>query len=391
MLPILYIKDSKGKTRQWSVKTDGAKVIVSHGVKGGKLIEKVTTSKPMNVGRANATTAEEQAILEAQSKWTHQVQREDYHEDVELSGLQLRPMLALDYLKVPHRVKWDDAVAQPKLDGLRLVVGNRYTDGRDSPFEMMTRKGETYDVPHMIGPCVELLRIVNSYCGGRCIALDGEAYVHGMPLQTITSLARKYQPGHTEYLEYHLFDLVIKDMCFADRYLLLTNALTEYYEEGRGEDLFRLVPTEDISPETLGSVQARYMQEGFEGLMVRHCGSPYAIASRSPDLFKYKLFYDDEFKIIDIWEDKDGNAMFTCETAVGKALACNGRVVSTRKEFHCTPKRSHSLRKEMLQSPWEYIGKWLTVKYQDLTIDEIPTFPVGLDVRECDDEGNPAI
>ena len=138
MFPTLYKYDSKGKVRQWDVTTDGDKVIVSHGVKDGKKVEQTTVCKPKNIGKRNETTAEEQAVLEAKSKWTKQIEREDYHEILELSGQQVRPMLALDYLKVPHRVNWDEVVAQPKLDGLRLVSGHRYRDFRSGDIEMMS-------------------------------------------------------------------------------------------------------------------------------------------------------------------------------------------------------------------------------------------------------------
>lgn len=398
MLPTLYIRDSKGKDREWSVTTVGADVIVSHGLVGGKITQKKTTAKPKNIGKANETTPEQQALLEAQAKWTYQIDREDYNEDIEQAGKQLRPMLALDYLKVPHRVRWEEAVAQPKLDGLRLTAGLRYTDLRTDAFEMMTRKGETYHVPHLIEPCARLLDIVNEQLAGYenhqrgdCIALDGEAYIHGIPLQTITSLARKYQEGKTEALGYHLFDLVIPDMGFEDRYKLLKSALSEYVETYGDDEIFAVVPCHPVTPKTIEVLQGEYMQLGFEGLMIRHASSKYGIAQRSPDLFKFKQFHDDEFKIIGMWEDQNGNAMFKCETRVGKKLSCDDHVIERREEFDCTPKRTHDVRKEMLNNPDDYIGKWLKVKYQALTIDKLPQFPVGLEIRECDDEGNPLV
>lgn len=391
MLPKLYIRDSKGKAREWSVRTEGAKIIVSHGLVGGKITDKVTTAKSKNIGKANETTPEQQALLEAQAKWTYQIDREDYHEDIDQAGLQLRPMLALDYLKVPHRVRWEEAIAQPKLDGLRLTAGLRYTDRRTDAFEMMTRKGETYHVPHMIEPCTRLLEVVNSQCGNECLALDGEAYIHGMPLQTITSLARKYQEGKTEELGYHLFDLVIKDMGFIDRYKLLKSAIAEYVDAYSDEGLFAVVPCHPVNPKTIETLQGQYMEQGFEGLMIRHESSQYAIANRSPDLFKFKQFYDDEFKIIDVWEDQNGNAMFVCEMVEGRKLSCEDHVITETQTFDCTPKRTHDVRKYILQHPEEYIGKWIKVKYQALTIDKKPQFPVGLELRECDDEGNPLV
>ena len=47
------------------VAVDGNEIHVTHGLVSGKKTTKVTKSKPMNVGRSNATTAEEQALKEA--------------------------------------------------------------------------------------------------------------------------------------------------------------------------------------------------------------------------------------------------------------------------------------------------------------------------------------
>ena len=233
-LTTLYIYDSKGRARQWSVTTDDDVILVTYGLVDGKKVTKRTKAKAKNIGKVNETTPAQQALLEAQSKWNFQIEREDYHENIELSALQLRPMLALDYNKVPHRVDWLQAVSQPKLDGLRLVVGNRvaYNSETRQPllyddtaaFEMLTRKGETYHVPHMIKPCDILIRRVNELVNNRCLALDGEAYLHGLPLQQITSRAKKYKKGLTEQLEFHIFDLVIPNMSFKDRHAVLIEA-----------------------------------------------------------------------------------------------------------------------------------------------------------------------
>lgn len=388
-LPTLYIRDSKGKERQWSVRTDGAKVIVSHGQVGGKLTEKVTIAKAKNIGKANETTPEQQAMLEAQSKWNKQVDREDYHEDIEQAGQQLRPMLALDYTKVPHRVKWNQAVGQPKLDGLRLTVGNRYVPGGYVPgeFEMLTRKGEVYHVPHLVDPCDTLLSRVNQLVDNRCIALDGEAYIHGMPLQQIVSRAKKYQKGLTEHLEFHLFDLVIPGMGFVERHAVLTEAIMSCDYDPRLLQLVEYVELRD--EEHMKEMHGIWTEAGYEGAMIRHANSDYGVAQRSPHLFKYKEFYDDEFQIVDVWEDNNGNAMFTVEAREGKKLACDDHVITKTYQFGCTPKRTHEVRKAMLANRDEYIGKWITVKYQDLTDDFVPSFPVGLALRDCDENGNP--
>lgn len=367
----LYATDSKGKIRQWSISTEGDTYTVVHGVKDGKMQSKSTKCKAKNTGKANATTPEEQAVLEAQAKWTFQVDRDDYHWDVTKANRQIRPMLALDYLKVPHRVNWKQVTAQPKLDGVRLTYGRRY---REEPgHEAMTRKGETYTVPHLTDPTKRLLSIVNSLCDNKCLALDGEAYIHGMSLQNIMRLVKKYRKGETEKVQYHLFDLVIPGSTFAKRYTILQKALELYGHA----NYFVLVPCTPISNEAdMITLHGKYTEQGYEGAILRHVDAEYGIAKRSPDLFKYKHFMDDEARITDVWEDSNGNAMVT-------VIQKNG------KECKVTPKRTHEERKAMLTQKDKLIGQWITCKFQAYTDDEIMQFPIGMALRKCNDAGVP--
>lgn len=375
-LPTLYIKDKKGKARQWRVWTEGPEVVVEWGTVGGKLQTKRTKCKAKNVGRSNATTPEEQALLEAQFKWNHQVLREDYHEDIEKAGRQVRAMLALDYNKAKHRVDWSQAVVQPKLDGLRLTAGRRYPDV--DGFEMLSRKGETYELPHLEKGCKSLLAVIQDVFGVECYALDGEVYLHGLPLQTISSYARAYKERSTEQLEYHLFDLVVENKTFLERWSLLEEALKILKAAGDvSVEKLKIVPTHSCrSHERLKEFHGKWAE--YEGVMVRHSHSLYECGERSAGLFKYKEFMDDEFLIIDMWEDNNNNAMLVCVTKEGK-------------EFDCTPKRTFEERKQMLNEPEKWIGQWITVKYQGWTLDGKPTFAQGLALRECNEEGEPVV
>lgn len=379
----LYKYDSKGKIRVWDIEAIEDAYIVTHGIEGGKIQEKITRCKAKNIGRSNETTPQEQAVLEAKAKWKFQMDRDDYHYDISKSGLQLRPMLALDYRKVPKRVDYTRAVAQPKLDGLRLTAGNRYQNDRIHQMmtgedycthELMTRKGDNYPVHHLMDATQLLHEIVNLNCNNTCQALDGEAYIHGLPLQKITSLARKYRKGETEQLKYYMFDLAIPDLTFIERHEIMVESI-----KTMDDDKFVIVPYHNIdNEEQMLAQHGEYVVSGYEGLMIRHADGKYGFASRSADLFKYKQFFDDEFKIVEVWEDKNGNAMLNVELDNG--IICG-----------VTPKRTHEERKKMLDQRDELIGKWITVKYQGLTVDESLQFPVGHDLRECDDNGNPIV
>ncbi len=376
-LPTLFQRDSKGKVRQWRVWTEGNTIVVEHGIQDGKLQQKRTVAKPKNVGKVNETTAEQQAIVEAQAKHRQQIEREDYNEDVDKAGLQTRPMLAHDYHKVPHRVDWNRVCAQPKLDGLRLVAGYRHSDV--PKFEMLTRKGETHNVAHIVPEAEMLFQIVNNHVNGACLALDGEVYLHGRPLPWINSRAKKYYEGETESLEYHLFDLVIPGMGFKARHDVLIGALRDYRARNfHAKSKLVFVGVDEMSSkDEMRELHGRYVEEGYEGLMIRHTNGAYAVGDRSADLFKYKHFLDEECQIIEIWEDLNGNAMLTVQRK-------NGVTVDV------TPKRTHEERKAMLERH-DLKGRWITVKYQAETPDGSLQFPVGLGLREVNDDGEPIV
>ena len=62
--PLLYKQDSKGKIRTYCIEIEGADYRMVTGLLDGKQIRtKWTTAKPKNVGRSNATSAEEQAKI----------------------------------------------------------------------------------------------------------------------------------------------------------------------------------------------------------------------------------------------------------------------------------------------------------------------------------------
>lgn len=400
--PQLYSRDSKGKTRIWSISVVDDTFTVTHGLEFGKMQNKSTKCKGKNIGKANETSPFEQAQLEAESKHRFQIEREDYATDPENSNQQVRPQLALDATKVGHRISWEATfvVAQPKIDGLRLTYGKRWFN-RECYNEFMTRKGDNYDVDHLTDACNALLDIIKQSPNTESVSLDGELYIHGLPLNKIVSYAKKYKKGLTEQLKYYLFDLVIPNMSFINRYTLLTIALSKLDDKHRSN--FVLVPITYLETEAqynlekietvkadgkkevkyiakegtcIAELHGEYLSQGFEGTMFRHPYAMYDIGKRSSNLFKYKSFKDTEVRIVDVWLDKNGNAMLSCVLKNG--LECN-----------VTPKRTHDERKQMWVDREDYIGKWITVKYFEETEAGNLQFPVGLDLRECTDDGTP--
>ena len=74
-LPTLYHTSKTGAIVQWNIWTEGAVIVREYGQMGGKMQVARTTATGKNIGRSNETAPDEQAILEAQAKWTKQTDK----------------------------------------------------------------------------------------------------------------------------------------------------------------------------------------------------------------------------------------------------------------------------------------------------------------------------
>jgi len=117
------------------------------------------------------------------------------------------------------------------------------------------------------------------------------------------------------------------------------------------------------------------IQDGYEGGILRNLHGLYKYKHRSNDLQKYKLFDDEEFKIVGCIESKgteDGAVVFECLDPVAN------------KVFTVRPRGTIESRREMFTNKDNYIGKSLTVRFQgrDGIIGGLPRFPVGITIRD---------
>ena len=114
-----------------------------------------------------------------------------------------------------------------------------------------------------------------------------------------------------------------------------------------------------------------FVSQGYEGIMIRESSSTYEIGKRSNYLLKFKMFQTDEYEIIDVKEgtgrDK-GTAIWVCTVGDHK--------------FSVRPEGTIESRRTFLANKDRYIGKNLTVRFQNLTALGIPRFPVGVVVRD---------
>lgn len=361
MYKMLYGKDKKDGYKVWSIAVEGNKITISHGKMDGKQQTQEYSCSSRNLGKVNETSPEQQAVLEAESRYKKQLDKGYRPTLDELEDLPLMAMLAVDYHKKAHLLQFP-CLASVKLDGNRCLA-IRHKDR----VELRTRGGKAMEIPHIQDALFEAMHEGE--------VLDGEIYKHGYFLEEIVSAIRTpTNPLHKD-LEFWAFDVVVEDVPFKERYELLCNM----FSEGRLSltCIRRVIHEEVFDEEHMKRLHKRAVEDKFEGIMCRNMNGIYESGKRSNDLHKYKEMVDGEFKIVGVEKDRNDNAVLVCLDGTTGLL------------FNVTF-GDFTQRKHQLEHPKEYVGKWLTVAYQTRYKDSnLPQFGVGKCIRECNDEGDP--
>jgi DNA ligase-1 len=180
--------------------------------------------------------------------------------------------------------------------------------------------------------------------------------------------AIKKQRMETSLLQFHIFDVVDPNRAYAGR-LGILDAARECFPTQVG-----LVRTEQVNNRAeIDALLGRYMEEGYEGLILRNgVHGAYEVGQRSTHLQKYKQFLDGEYLVVDVVDGvgrEEGAGILVCATAKGQ-------------RFNVRPRGDYPFRRRMFQNRAQVIGCHYTVRYQNLTDDGIPRFPVGIAARE---------
>jgi DNA ligase-1 len=348
---VLYGKNKNGVWKEWkiSVKKVGDFPIIEtqHGQLGGKLI---TETQAITKEKKGYDTLWDQAVFTAQSKWNHKHNRENYKTTMDEETTQkISPMLAKTFDNGKH-LKFPLYI-QPKIDGLRCLA---------SPEGLYSRTGCPFLGLQSIQNDLKKYFEKNKGC-----VVDGELYSDEMPFEELSGYCRRHKtiPSGKKVV-YNVFDVITPDkMGFEDR-------LSLFPQETEN---ISLVPTMEIgNKEEIETNLKEFIQDGYEGIILRNKEGVYRMGHRSWDLQKYKLFQEEEFIITGYTEGtgrEKGLVIWECQTQEGKT-------------FRVRPEGDHETRKEIFKKANECIGKKLTVVFQEYTKDHIPRFPVAKAIRE---------
>lgn len=364
-LPTLYSRTATGAIQVWTIEIQMNAYRTLHGQYGGKIVttEWYTTAST-NVGRANQRDPEEQAVFEAEACWKKK-RDSGMFEDIDAVDTVtfIAPMLAKKWEDRKSKVSFP-LYCQPKLDGMRAVITRHGATSRN---------GKAWvTIPHILQA---LAPVFASYPD---LILDGELYCHGLhdDFNKISSLIKKTKPSaadlleSAEIIEYHWYDIADTALKFFERNQKIGSICAQY--NFTSETAIVPVATYVARDEPhLDELYGILLEDGYEGQMVR-TNEPYEY-KRSNTLLKRKEFQDDEYCIVSI---EEGN---------GNKTGMAGYAVLEREDgvrFRSNIKGNHTFLKALLMSAEDYVGKYATCKYFNLTPSGIPRFPYIIKIRE---------
>ena len=339
----LYCKDSKDNLRVWKIAANNYEITTLHGLVDGKA---VTKCEVILEGKASRTRHEQmtlQILSDIKAK-----KDKGYVEDLaaaitdkrtNAAGL-LRPMLAHPIDKMSSKDTTLGAFWSRKLNGHRCLITRR-----DGELITYSRNGKTIDLPHLY----ERLELHEGE------TIDGELYIHGVPLRVLSSLIRAPKDG-SENLKLHCYDYV-SQAAFNERYRILQHRFSKASNVVICE---QIEITEHVD---MHALTAQAVADGYEGGILRLANTPYLDGKKTNKMLKLKSFLDGEFLVADIKPSREGWAVLTC-------IADNG------KEFGCSAPGNRAAQYNVMKNANQYIGRFVQVKYFELTTDGIPFHPV---------------
>jgi hypothetical protein len=438
-LPSLFKTDAKGKEWIHTIYTEGNVVHKIYGTVDGKKQHRQREYFGKNKGKANMTTDDEQAVKVATSEWAKQLDKgykptckkglklytkvmkekgkSGGHNinagatilgekkkkltksafnykigDVEMQVIPMKAPSKADIFgkkgdvlpSVAKHLDFEEGVyIQWKLDGFRCVA--RTQTHNDETVTVLT-SNSGHEFPWLSHIREEVLKFVK---GKEKLILDGldcELYAHKLynedeecmddeaRFSTISSIcsSRRSQPHPLEsQICLYIFDLVDKSGEYDqdDRFSFLKSL---FRKKPKGCDHIVLVNTKVIyDPKDVITAQEEFIEQGYEGVILRDRSLKYTPAKRALAMRKYKKFDDAEFTIIDTHRDKgvdESYFVWVCEDDEGR-------------RFKAKPTGADEVRRKMYSKRRKYMGKKITVKYQGLSEDSIPRFPIAKGLR----------
>lgn len=377
----LFARDSKGKIRQiklvcdWNEQFQVYTITRESGLKGGKFI----SHAPLKIKQGKVKrTITEQMELEFNSLVKSYLDKGYIKGDestientlsktkTDQKGI-VKPMLAKLIQSVPKSTlnKVTNWYISRKIDGTRALLYMK-----EGVLHFASRGGGDYD--YATTHIRNNQKLVDYFTQNPNLVLDGELYVFGKSLQTLSGCARLEEGILPFKLQYYVYDVVDLEKTFADRFKIIQKVKQDLNLDFDPNKIFmdseiyiQILPQELIKNDenVMWKLHNSYVSEGWEGAILRVPNKKYNPGAR--DMIKLKSRLDSEFETVGYELGLRGveDIVFKMKTADGK-------------EFKAKPVGSKEVKEDLFKHINDIIGQMATCTYFYLSDDGIPLQPV---------------
>lgn len=289
------------------------------------------------------------------------------------------PMLAKVYDNGNNKLfkKTDYYYGQWKINGLRCFISAKENQGdmfRPISLDFQSREGTHWktltnleDYLLEVLPKDLLYEMINND-----FILDGELYLPGHTVNEINHFVKDASCKENKYIQYWCYDIAIQETIQKSRFIVRDAMIGTFIKEFNliedhleNKDRFVVLPTYPITnDENAISSRDRFIDLGFEGLIMRNPDKEYQYGTRNLSMIKFKKSTDGKFTIKDIYPES------AKRPDVPIFLLCND---INNAEFEVHLGGNMDYQREVLLNKHQYIGKLMYVEYGERSgINKVP-------------------
>lgn len=257
-------------------------------------------------------------------------------------------------------------LGQYKINGLRCSIRAIKTNDLFSPIrlEFQSREGVIWKSLFVLESNLlnilptEFLDMMLEYN----IILDGEVYLPGHTVNEIDHFIKTANCKENSYLQFWCYDLINEELIQQERLDLLYKHLNPYvcHFINKTSHLnvnvpLIVLPTYEVTSDNVATtLRDRFIDNGFEGLIMRNPNKEYQYGKRNLAMIKYKRHTDGKFLILAIYPEGVKRPDIPL-------IACKNDINDESFEVHIGGTLDY--QREVLKHKKEYIGKYLHIEY----------------------------
>ena len=389
----LYRRNSSGVPTVWFIKPSNntKRLICYHGIVGGKLIQEYINISRSNIdeiiSRVNAKRKCGYKYLNEIKDNTQLPVEESLFEYLDTylpdnrttSDGNLLPMLAKVYDNNNGKVfnKCPTYIGQWKINGLRCFI--RAIRSNNDMFypvrlQFQSREGTIWN---SLGNLEEyLLGVLGMDFIDKMVdedyILDGELYLPGHTVNEINHFVKDADCKENKLIQFWCYDLAIDGMLQYERSEeLLKLPYTKHFinkeEHLNNTDRFVTLPTYEITYSSSAMyARDKFIDLGFEGLILRNPDKEYQYGKRNNSMIKYKRHTDGVFKVVDIIPESSKNPdipLFVLKNDINDELF----------KVHLTDTKEEQRRILVVKSAYIHKDAYMFVEYGERSgINQLP-------------------